>query len=173
MNSALERYYRKSVRFPKLSWVFSKPYRLLAFGLGSGCIRPASGTWGTICGALLAYPLLALPVWLAFILLVIAYIYGVWACSKVGKELGIADHSGIVWDEIVAIAGVYVLMPAHTYLDFLLGFILFRFFDVYKPFPIRQLDAKVHSGQGVMLDDLIAGIYSLFLLYIIKILELF
>ncbi|AIL32489.1 hypothetical protein IX83_03475 [Basilea psittacipulmonis DSM 24701] len=149
--------------------MFADIHRCLAFGCGSGWLKPASGTWGTVFGALISVPFVEyLPVWLQIVVLVLAYGYGIYICQRVSQELGVHDHGGIVWDEIVAIAFVYALMPLQNIWFFILGFLFFRIFDVIKPFPIRQIDAKLHSGQAIMLDDLLAGIYTLIVLYLIK-----
>ena len=84
---------------------------------------------------------------------------GCWACQRTGDALGVPDHGAMVWDEMVAMWGVLVALPA-TPLAWLLGFVLFRLFDIVKPWPIRWLDARVKGGFGVMLDDVLAGVFA-------------
>ena len=152
---------RHHTQWPSVKWVFSDPGRLMMFGLGSGLLRPGSGTWGTLVAWLLW--VLASPgasdVAIGIFLLV-ALLYGCWAADVVGKALYTPDHVGIVWDEFVAFWIVLWLIP-NTLPAQVLGFVLFRFFDVVKPPPIRQADAKFKGGVGVMLDDVLAAGYTL------------
>ena len=146
---------------PTLSWMLRDPARIIACGFGSGLVRPAPGTWGTLFGWG-TYVLLAQ--WLAgawmLLAILVAFLIGIWACGRAGRALGITDHGGFVWDEVVAIWLVLALIPegfAHQ----LAGFVLFRFFDILKPQPIRYFDARWKSGFGVMFDDLLAAGYTL------------
>ena len=139
------------------------PARAIAFGFGSGLIRPAPGTWGTLAGwgafILLLEPL-SLP--LRLLAVVVAFALGIWACDQTGRDLGVADHGGMVWDEVAAIWLVLSLLPA-GWMTQGAAFLLFRLFDIVKPPPIRQLDARLKNGFGVMLDDLLAALYVLLL----------
>lgn len=135
------------------------PVNLLAFGLGSGCLPVAPGTFGT----LVAIPLyllmsLLLPAQYA-VLTVILGLLGVGICQHASRRLGVHDHSGIVWDEVVGfLVTMFMIKPGG--LALLAGFALFRLFDIWKPFPIRWLDRHVHGGTGIMLDDVVAGLYA-------------
>ena len=151
--------------FPSLGWICGHPARFIAFGLGSGLIRPAPGTWGTLAAWPIWYLLmLARPSsWLIAVLLVLALILGSWACHRTGRDLGVADHGGMVWDEMVAFWLVLWLTPA-TLPAQAVAFGVFRLFDIVKPVPIRQLDARFKNGFGVMLDDLLAAGYTLLVL---------
>jgi len=153
---------------PTLMWMLRHPARVIACGFGSGLIRPAPGTWGTLFGWG-TYVLLArhLPESGMLLAVVLAFAIGVWACGVAGRDLGVADHGGFVWDEVVAIWLVLALIPAGFYYQ-AAGFVLFRFFDILKPAPIRYFDAKWKSGFGVMFDDLLAAGYTLlvFALYV-------
>lgn len=139
------------------------PARAIAFGFGSGLIRPAPGTWGTLAGwgafILLLEPL-SLP--LRLLAVVVAFALGIWACDQTGRDLGVADHGGMVWDEVAAIWLVLSLLPA-GWMTQAAAFLLFRLFDIVKPPPIRQFDARLKNGFGVMLDDLLAALYVLLL----------
>jgi len=146
---------------PTLDWMLRHPARIIACGFGSGLIRPAPGTWGTLFGwgsYLLIAP--ALPGSWMLLFIAAAFILGVFACGRAGRDLGIADHGGFVWDEVVAIWLVLALVP-QTWIAQLAAFLLFRFFDILKPQPIRYFDAKWKSGFGVMFDDLLAALYTL------------
>lgn len=135
------------------------PAMFLAFGLGSGLAPRAPGTFGTVLGLLLYLPFfwLAWPWSLALVLG--GTLLGVWLCQFASDRLGEHDHSGIVWDEFVGIWLTLLLLPA-TLSGLILGFLLFRFFDVLKPWPIGWLDRRIHGGLGIMLDDLVAALLA-------------
>lgn len=145
---------------PTLRWMLASPPRLLAFGFGSGLLRPAPGTWGTLLAWAIWQGLGRLPdAWIAVVLLV-GLVIGVLACHLAGKALGQPDHSGMVWDEMVAFWLVLWLTP-DTWIAQLAAFGLFRLFDIVKPPPIRYFDRRWKHGAGVMWDDLLAAGYSL------------
>lgn len=148
---------------PSLKLVFTNPIHFLAFGFGSGLAPFAPGTFGTLAAVPL-YLLLAqlsLPVYL--LLVVLSFIFGVWICGRAGDDLGVHDHGGIVWDEFVGLWITLIAAPA-GWGWIVVGFLLFRLFDIWKPWPIGWADRQVSGGLGVMLDDVIAGIYALLLL---------
>ena len=153
---------------PGWRFLLSHPAHLLSFGFGSGLARKAPGTFGT----LVAFPLYwALSLRLTdlgvLLVLILSFALGVWVCDITGKALGVADYGGIVWDEIVAFLLVLFFIPPG--LDWaLLAFVLFRFFDIVKPPPIRYFDSNWHGGLGVMFDDLLAAGYALLCLAVIK-----
>ena len=139
------------------------PLHLLAFGLGSGAVPKAPGTAGTIA-AIPLYLLLQPLAPLHYLLLVTAlFLFGVWLCGRVSSDLGVHDHSGIVWDEWVGLLVTLWLAPS-GWGWLLAGFVLFRLFDIWKPWPIGWLDRQVAGGWGIMLDDLLAGLYGFALL---------
>ena len=147
------------------------PVHVLSVGFGSGLLKPAPGTWGTIAAALIYFfALRHLPPMYFYLLVAITAAAGIYICGKPARDVGTHDHSAIVWDEFVgywltiAIAMLYTGNHLHVYW-LLLGFVLFRFFDIVKPFPIGLLDKKVHGGVGIMLDDIIAAIYAGIILY--------
>ncbi len=132
------------------------PLLLLAFGFGSGLSPKAPGTAGTLVAVGL-FPLLALlPLSLYLSMLLVVVIAGVGICGYAARKMGVHDHGGIVWDEL---AGFWLAMTAFpaTWPWLLAGFVLFRFFDIVKPWPISWLDRNVTGGLGIMLDDLVAG----------------
>ena len=136
-----------------------KPVHLLAFGFGSGLAPKAPGTFGTLAAVPL-YLLMAglsLPIYLGLVLA--GTLLGIWICGRASDDLGVHDHGGIVWDEIIG----YLLTMAFAppgWAWMLIGFLLFRFFDILKPWPIRWLDRQVSGGVGIMLDDLLAGVFA-------------
>jgi phosphatidylglycerophosphatase A len=143
------------------SFMLSSPAHLVAMGFGTGLSPFAPGTVGTLLG----YPLYWLLVaWFspAGILAIAAGLFaiGTWACQRTGRALGVADHGSMVWDEVVAFLVILVFTP-HTLAWQIAAFFLFRFFDVAKPPPVRYFDRTIKNGFGVMLDDLLAAIYTL------------
>jgi phosphatidylglycerophosphatase A len=148
--------------------LFSHPAHFVSFGFGSGLAPKAPGTFGT----LVALPLYWLTAPLLsdrqfMLLLVTAFFIGVWVCGITGKKLGVADYGGIVWDEIVSFMLVLFFTPPGWYWT-LLAFVLFRTFDILKPPPIRHFDSNWHGGLGVMFDDLLAALYALMCLALLK-----
>ncbi len=139
------------------------PRYFLAFGLGAGLSPWAPGTMGTLVALPVFWwlsPLSPLVYWLVVLLL---FVIGVCLCQVTAAGLGVHDHPGIVWDEIVGYLVAMAGMPADVGW-MLAGFVLFRFFDIVKPWPIRVIDARMGGGLGIMFDDLLAGIFALLLL---------
>ncbi len=136
------------------------PGHCLALGFGSGLAPKAPGTFGTLAGLLvfLLLPELALPGYL--LVVVISFVLGVWLCERCSRALGVHDHGGIVWDEFVGLWIALIAVPS-GWVWLVLGFVLFRLFDIWKPQPIRWLDQRVQGGLGIMLDDVVAGLYAL------------
>lgn len=148
---------------PNLRFLCAHPAHFLALGFGMGLARKAPGTWGTLAAFPLYFAMRLLPTsgyWALAALFVVA---GVWICGRTGRALGVHDHGGIVWDEIAAFLLVLPFAPA-VWWGYLLAFVLFRLFDIWKPFPIGWLDAQVGGGLGVMLDDLLAAVYAVVVL---------
>ena len=139
------------------SKVWTNPTYFIAFGFGSGLMPIAPGTWGTLA-AIPIYLLLAPQIWWLYLgVTIAAFFLGVIVCGKVNTDLGINVYLGIVWDEVVGDLLTLFLVP-HGLIWMLLGFILFRIFDIWKPQPIRWIDKHVHGGLGVMLDDVLAAV---------------
>ena len=147
---------------PDLKFLFAHPAHLIAFGFGSGLAPKAPGTVGTLLGLPLYWLIVAAAPDLPnqIILLIAAFLLGVWACGRTGRALGVADHGGMVWDEIVAFALVLLFTPS-GWLWMALAFALFRLFDILKPWPIRLADTHFKSGFGVMFDDLLAALCAI------------
>lgn len=139
------------------SRVWQDPVYFIAFGFGSGLMPVAPGTWGTLA-AIPLYLLLVGSHWSIYLLFtILAFILGVWVSDKVSQDLGVHDYKGIVWDEVVGYLLTMFLAPQGLSW-MLLGFILFRIFDIWKPQPINYVDQKVHGGLGIMLDDVLAAL---------------
>lgn len=135
-----------------------------AFGFGVGTAPKAPGTMGTLL-ALFALPAFSLlPLWGQLLWLVITTVVGIGLCDRAARELGVHDHPAIVWDEFVGLWIVFLAVPL-SWSSMLVGFVLFRFFDIVKPWPIRWLDRHVKGGFGIMIDDIIAGIFALALMH--------
>jgi len=135
------------------------PTRFLAFGFGSGLAPKAPGTCGTLAAIPVYLLLMDLAlVWYLAVVLVLT-LYGVWACGVASKYFDVPDHPGIVWDEIVGFLVTMVAAPA-GFIWIVVGFLLFRLFDIWKPWPICLLDRHVHGGLGIMIDDVVAGIFA-------------
>ncbi len=145
--------------------VWHQPFYFIAFGFGSGLIPKAPGTWGT-CAAIPLFFLFSLLSWpLYAVLVMLAFFFGIYVCDVVARDVGVPDHSGIVWDEMVGYWITMFMAPA-GWQWVLSGFVLFRFFDILKPWPIRWIDQKVHGGLGIMLDDVLAAIPAWLLLHL-------
>jgi len=131
----------------------------LAFGFGSGKASVAPGTFGTLIG-IPAYLLLQSFTTYIYVSVVAGlFAVGVWFCHVTERDLGVHDHPGIVWDEIVGYLITMFLAPA-GWIWMVAGFVLFRLFDIWKPFPIRQIERRIQGGFGNMLDDALAAIYA-------------
>jgi phosphatidylglycerophosphatase A len=146
------------------------PLHFLSLGFGSGLAPFAPGTFGTLAAIPLYWWASQLSLIAFLVTIVLGFAVGVYLCGYTSKTLGVHDHSGIVWDEIV---GYFITMIAVP-LDWrwmIAGFVLFRIFDIAKPWPIRWVDKQLQGGFGIMFDDVLAGIFALialhFLIYLI------
>lgn len=142
------------------------PMQFLASGFGSGCAPVAPGTFGTLA---------AVPIWILLsflspityaILVVAIFVLGCYVSEKASQEMGVHDHGGIVIDEFVGYFITMFLVPL-SWVNILLGFILFRIFDVLKPWPIKVLDRQVKGGFGIMVDDVLAGFMALVCMHLL------
>ena len=143
--------------------VFRDPVHILAFGFGTGLSPVAPGTVGSLVGVLFAWLTLGLSLPVQVAIAAAITLSGIWICGESARRIGVHDHGGIVWDEI---AGMYITLLAAppTIAGWVLAFVLFRLFDIAKPWPIRDLDHRLGGGLGIMLDDLAAALYALILL---------
>lgn len=167
----------KPARVPA-ALVMTTPEHLVAFGFGAGLAPVAPGTFGT----LVALPLWFLMCWLPpdfyLAITLLLFVFGCWVCGRSAKLLGVHDYGGIVFDEIVGflvaalpLLSSFGLRDGHLAGWLVAAFVLFRIFDVLKPWPIGVLDRRVRGGSGIMLDDLIAGFYSAALLWLALVLS--
>ena len=142
------------------------PVHFLSLGLGSGLAPFAPGTAGTLLAVLLYIPLATLPLWAYATVLVVGSLIGIVLCEKTSNKLGGHDNPAIVWDEFLGYWLTMLFAPA-GWVWIVVGFVLFRLFDIWKPWPISVIDHKVKGGFGIMLDDLVAGAYALVILQVI------
>lgn len=139
--------------------VFRDPVHFLALGFGSGCAPKAPGTFGTLAGIPLYLLMQPLPLWIYLLLTAGGFTLGVWICDRTARDLGVHDHPAIVWDEVIGYWITMIAAPSGG-LWVIAGFILFRLFDILKPWPIRQADQQVGGGFGIMFDDVLAAGYA-------------
>ncbi len=137
----------------------SNPIHLAAVGFGSGLASKAPGTFGTLAAVPIYYLLSFLSTEVYISLLLISSLLGFWLCHITSRDMGVHDHKAIVWDEFVGYWITMVTVPFSVPWA-IVGFLLFRLFDILKPFPISWLDKKVSGGFGIMIDDIVAGIFA-------------
>lgn len=146
---------------PTLGFLLQHPAHFVALGFGAGLAPKAPGTFGTLVAIPIAFVLHAFGSDAGFIAaIVVLFVVGAWSCEVTGRSLGVPDHGSMVIDEVVAFLLVLFLTGLSPW-RIAIAFALFRFFDIVKPPPIRQLDAALKNGVGVMLDDLLAAGYAL------------
>lgn len=133
------------------------PGHFLALGFGSGLMPRAPGTAGTVVAIPLYLLCMPLSFWIYCTVLLLAFLLGIYLCGRTARVLGVHDHPGIVWDEVVGY-GLTMAWAPPGWIWVLLGFIAFRLFDILKPWPIRVLDRRLGGGFGIMLDDVLAGL---------------
>jgi phosphatidylglycerophosphatase A len=139
------------------------PVHFVALGFGSGLAPVAPGTAGTLVGVLLDPALRPLGLGGRVGVVALMFLAGVWLCGESARRLGVHDHPGIVWDEIVGYLALMLVLPGGWGWA-VAGFVVFRLFDIFKPWPIRQLDHGVGGGLGIMLDDVMAAAWGAVLL---------
>ena len=143
-------------------------WHILATGFGSGLSPKAPGTAGSLAAVPFCYLLGLASLPLKATIIVVAFAIGVYACQKATDAIGIDDHGGIVWDEFVGMFITVACLP-NTLAWLIAGFVVFRIFDIWKPWPIGPIDAKLKGGLGIMLDDVIAGVFALVVLKLIEV----
>ncbi len=153
---------------PSARFMLAHPAHILAQGFGSGLSPVMPGTMGTLFAWLsynvltVRWPALFTPLnWL--LIIAAGFVIGIWACGKTGRDLGVADHGSMVWDEIIAFWLVLVLINPAGFGTQLWAFFWFRLFDMVKPPPIGYFDRHFKGGFGVMWDDILAAFYALLL----------
>ena len=146
--------------------VLRNPIHIFSFGFGSGLSPVAPGTMGTLIAIPIFLILSDLPLTIYLSFVTILFLVGCWTSSLTAKALNVHDHPGIVIDEIVGYLITMIFVPV-TWYWVLLGFLLFRLFDIWKPWPICIADQKLKGGFGIMIDDVLAALYSLLSLHIV------
>jgi phosphatidylglycerophosphatase A len=155
------------IQRPTARTVLTSPVHLLAFGFGSGLAPRAPGTFGTLVGILFWFALCGLSPWAYAGAVLALFILGCWVCGRSAELLGVHDYGGIVFDEVVGyIITTIPMLPGlglpHPggWSGVVIAFVLFRLFDILKPWPIRVLDRRVGGGTGIMIDDVVAGLFA-------------
>lgn len=149
----------KRINYPSVKTVFTDWRMFLAFGFGSGLSRIMPGTMGTLAAVPVYYLMTMLPLWAYLGLTLASCVVGIYLCDYASKKLGVHDHGGIVWDEFAGFFITMIALPS-SWPWVLAGFVLFRIFDMVKPWPISWLDKHIHGGKGIMIDDVIAGLMA-------------
>ena len=147
--------------------ILKQPVHFLAFGFGSGLSPVAPGTAGTLVAVPLVLGIMQFGWVVHAVCTCLAILAGFYICGESARRLQAHDHGGIVWDEICGYAITMLAAPPRWYW-LLAGFVLFRFFDIVKPSPIREADHSLSGGLGIMLDDVIAGVFAAAILYVIQ-----
>jgi phosphatidylglycerophosphatase A len=136
------------------------PVHFLALGFGSGLATKMPGTFGTLAALPLVVLLSCYSSFNVYLIVTILIsIAGIWICGKAADDMGVHDDSSIVWDEVAGMLLTMLAIPL-SWQTLLAGFVLFRFFDILKPWPISYLDKHVHNGFGIMIDDVLAGLFA-------------
>ena len=148
---------------PGPGFVFSHPAHAVAFGFGAGLAPAAPGTFGTLLGWAIGWALGGLQPTFVLLAAVMCFAIGVWACEVTGRNLGVADHGALVWDEVTAFLLILAIVPRELAWQ-AAAFLAFRFFDIAKPPPIRYCERRFGGGFGVMFDDLVAAAYAMLVL---------
>jgi phosphatidylglycerophosphatase A len=137
------------------------PVHFLAFGFGSGLAAKMPGTFGTLAALPLVVLLSHFSSFSVYLIVtILVSVFGIWICGKTAEDMGVHDDSSIVWDEVAGMLITMLAVPLN-WQTVLVGFMLFRFFDILKPWPISYLDKHVHGGFGIMIDDVLAGLFAL------------
>jgi phosphatidylglycerophosphatase A len=147
--------------------LLAQPVHLIAFGFGAGLFPKAPGTAGTLLAVVPAWLIAGWSLQAKVAFISALFIFGVWVCGESARRLQSHDHPAIVWDEVVGYLATCLMLPAEP-LWLLLAFVLFRFFDIVKPWPIRDLDHRLHGGIGIMLDDIVAAAFAAVCLLLVR-----
>jgi phosphatidylglycerophosphatase A len=150
---------------PKDKINLKNPWHFLATGFGSGLSPIIPGTMGTVASIPLYLLIVQLPFAAYILITIVAAVIGITICQKTSDDMGVHDHGSIVWDEFVGFWITMAIAPVVSWQWILAGFVLFRFFDMIKPWPISWLDKHVHGGFGIMVDDILAGFMAMICLW--------
>lgn len=152
---------------PSIFELIKNPVLLLAYGFGLGLFPKAPGTFGTLAGIPLVIIVMYLSPLMAVMLLSALFLVGIPICDSGSQRLGKDDPGAVVWDEIVGYGIAVIAIPLSIW-AVVAAFVLFRIFDILKPWPIRWADTKVHGGLGIMLDDVLAGLMALAVMHLMQ-----
>ena len=146
--------------------VWRNPLHFVAFGFGTGTIPVAPGTFGTLIAIPFYLVMQSLTPLAYFAVTALVIILSIMICEKATRDIGVEDHQGMCLDEIVGyLVTMFCAPPGWKWIW--IGFLLFRLFDIWKPWPVRVADERVHGGFGIILDDVLAGIYSCIVLQLL------
>ena len=155
----------KSAKIEIPTKMLLNPVHFFALGFGSGLTPKLPGTAGTLVGALL-FILIPNISWIAYLVIVVCgFLFGIFCCGYTARILNAHDHHSIVWDEIIGYLITMIMVPKE-WIWILIGFILFRVFDILKPWPISFIDRRMGGGFGIMFDDAVAALFSLAIIQI-------
>jgi phosphatidylglycerophosphatase A len=157
----------KRDRIPVPAALLRDPVHLLALGFGSGLAPVAPGTFGSLVGLLFGLAVAPFGLRVAVAVTIAVTLAGIWICGESARKLGVHDHSAIVWDEVAGMMLTLLAAP-RSWWGIALAFGLFRLFDVWKPWPIREIDHGMRGGLGIMLDDVMAAVMAAIVLLLIK-----
>ena len=151
---------------PDIPFLLSHPFHLVSLGFGSGLSPIMPGTAGTLFAWIsydlltFFYPAIFTPLTWGIVCFA-GFMIGIKACQVTGTALNSPDDGSMVWDEIIAFWLILLLLTPASFFTECMAFLVFRFFDMVKPPPIRFFDERIHGGFGVMLDDIIAAFFTL------------
>lgn len=151
--------------------LMKNPLHFASLGFGAGLSPFAPGTIGTIVAIPIYLLMFNLPVWQYLVGVLLLFVIGIGLCEATSRALGVKDHRSIVWDEIVGYLLTMAVVPRGDdwpWTWIIAGFFLFRLFDVWKPWPVRIADQRVSGGLGVMLDDILAAVYALLTMELLR-----
>jgi len=150
----------------QVNFNLANPIQFLALGFGSGLAPKAPGTFGTLAAVPLFLLMSGLSPLIYGLLVFSICLAGIYICGKAASDVGVHDHGAIVWDEFAGFFITMFMVPV-SWQSVLVGFILFRIFDIAKPWPISLADKKLTGGFGIMFDDILAGLFALIIMHLI------
>ncbi|PHM28159.1 phosphatidylglycerophosphatase A [Xenorhabdus budapestensis] len=150
----------------------SNPWHLLATGFGSGLSPIIPGTMGSVVAIPFWLLLVQLPQWGGWLAILLGTIIGCVICQKAADAMQVEDPGCVVWDEFIGMWITLMAIPVLNWQWVLVAFVVFRIFDMWKPWPIRWFDRYVKGGVGIMLDDIIAAIFAVIVIWLLNLYQL-
>jgi phosphatidylglycerophosphatase A len=163
---AINTFKKSSKALPIPESIWQNPLHFIAFGFGSGALPYAPGTWGTLLTLPIYLAMETLPLALYFSITFFITLGSIWLCDKISREINVHDHPGMCLDEVVGFLITMIGAP-HGMVWVIIGFLLFRLFDIWKPAPIGYIDKHIGGGFGIILDDMLAGVYAWIILHLL------